>query len=206
MTKQQRDLQLEFTPLGAADLPAATELSRAVQWPHRLEDWQFAFALGEGLAAHAAGRLVATAMRWNYERSVTRIGMVLVDPAAQRAGIGRALMDALLRRIAAPAILLNATEVGAPLYRNLGFIGTATIVQHQGTPASLPPALLRLGERIRPLGRNDNAHLVELDAAASGMRRPQVFEALLDVAEAVVLDDAGETAGFAFCRRFGRGF
>ncbi len=205
VTKPKRTMQLELTPLTAAHLPEATELSRAVQWPHRLEDWQFVLSLGEGLAAHAEGRLVGTAMHWNYERSLTRIGMVLVDPAAHRAGIGRSLMVALLDRIAAPTIVLNATEAGGPLYRNLGFIETATIFQHQGTTASVPPASLRLGERIRPFGRNDNARLVELDANAFGIRRPQVLASLVEVAEAVVLDDAGEAAGFAFCRRFGRG-
>ena len=205
MSNQQRFQHLELTLLTATDLPAAVNLTHDVQWPHRLEDWQFVLALGQGLAATAGDRLVGTAMWWTYERAVTRIGMVLVDPQVQRAGIGRALMAGVLARIATPAIVLNATEVGEPLYRKLGFLRTATIVQHQGTSASLPLAALRAGERIRPLGRNETARLIACDAAAVGVPRTDLIEALIVHAEAVVLDDAGETAGFAFCRRFGRG-
>lgn len=29
------------------DLPAASALSKALSWPHRLEDWEFMFQLGE---------------------------------------------------------------------------------------------------------------------------------------------------------------
>ena len=189
----------------ATDLPAATELSRDVQWPHRLEDWQFVLALGQGLAAYAGDRLVGTAAWWTYEHAVTRIGMVLVDPKSQRAGIGGKLMRAVLDRITTPAIVLIATDAGEPLYRKLGFMATAAVNQHQGTAGAVPLASLRSGERIRPLGRNDTARLVELDAAAAGVQRPLVVAALIECGEAVVFDDAGEIGGFAFCRRFGRG-
>ena len=114
-------------------------------------------------------------------------------------------MAAVLERITTPAVILNATDAGEPLYRNLGFLRTAAIVQHQGISGSVPLVSLSAGKRIRPLGRNDTANLVALDAAASGVGRPGVIEALMAHAEAVVLDDAGESAGFAFCRRFGRG-
>ncbi len=43
----QPAFQFEVLPMVAADLPAAAGLSRAVGWPHRLEDWQFAFQLGQ---------------------------------------------------------------------------------------------------------------------------------------------------------------
>ena len=205
MSKQQRLSQLKLAPLTAADLPAVVELTRDVQWPHRLEDWQFVLALGQGLAATAGDLLVGTAMWWTYGRAVTRIGMVLVDPKVQRAGIGSTLMSAVLERIETPTIVLNATEVGEPLYRKLGFLPMAAIVQHQGTTASVPLTALRVGERIRPLGRNETARLFACDVAATGVERSAVIEALVSDTEAVVLDDAGETAGFAFCRRFGRG-
>jgi GNAT superfamily N-acetyltransferase len=196
---------LQLRPLTAADLPAATDLSQAVQWPHRLEDWQFVLALGHGLAAYAGDRLVGTALWWTYERCVTRIGMVLVDPSVQRGGIGRVLMDAVLEQVTTPTVQLNATAAGDPLYSKLGFLPLASIVQHQGLSGTVPLAALRAGERIRPLGRNETASLITLDAVACGVRRPKVIEALIEHAEAVVLDAAGETAGFAFCRRFGHG-
>jgi GNAT superfamily N-acetyltransferase len=197
-----RKLRLEsMTP---ADLAVAVSLSRDVGWPHRLEDWQFALSLGNGLAAHIEDNLVATAMWWPYESRLTRIGKVIVDPKLQRYGIGRTLMHAVLENLGAPLVLI-ATEAAEPLYRKLGFEDGGAICQHQGTPSSVPLALLRPGERIRPSGRRGLATLINLDAAATGVRRESVISALTSHAEAVVLDADGRTVGFAFFRRFGRG-
>lgn len=195
----------DIEPLTAQDLPAAADLSRAVQWPHRLEDWQFVFTLGEGIAARQNGRLVGTAMRWTYDRKVARVGMVLVDPTIQRAGLGGKLMAALLSGVAAPAIVLNATEAGEPLYRRLGFTPSGGIVQHQGVPTSGPPVALQAGSAIRPFIPEDGADLGQLDTEAFGVARAPVIEALLRHGDVVVLDRGNRCTGFAFCRRFGRG-
>lgn len=197
--------EFDILPMGAADLVGAQALSHAVGWPHRLEDWDFIFSLGHGVSAYKTGRLAGTAMWWNYDAAQARLGMVVVDPALQRAGLGRALMYALLERIQARSIMLNATAAGEPLYRKLGFERTGTIVQHQGASFSTPIVPLGAGERIRPLGRNDAEQLIALDAAAIGARRGSVIKALIANGDAVVLDRNGETTGFAFYRRFGRG-
>lgn len=191
--------------MGPADLAAAHALSRAVAWPHRLEDWQFALAVGEGVCACDGDRLVGTAMAWRYGGEQARIGLVIVDPTIQRAGIGRTLMRAMVDRLDEPRIMLNATQAGEKLYRDLGFMPVGTIVQHQGAPFGSPLVPLRQRERIRPLGRNDAERLVTLDAMAVGARREGVIAELLRQGAAVVLDDGGETVGFAFFRRFGRG-
>ena len=114
-------------------------------------------------------------------------------------------MLGILDRITEPTVLLNATKQGETLYRQLGFQGIGSILQHQGASFSAPLVPLRAGERIRPLGRNELARLVELDADACGVAREGVIAALIENGEAVVLDEAGETVGFAFYRRFGRG-
>lgn len=196
--------RFEILPMTERDLPAAHDLSRAVGWPHRVEDWQFALSVGHGLAARSEGRLVGTAMWWVYEGQA-RLGMVIVDPSIQRAGIGRGLMNGILDQLALPSIVLNATQVGETLYRQLGFQSAGSVVQHQGAAFSVPLMPLRDGERIRPLGRNDLPRLVELDALATGTRRPGVIAALIEAGDAVVLAEGGETVGFAFYRRFGRG-
>lgn len=197
--------RFDVMAMTGADLAAAQGLSREVHWPHRVEDWQFVLSLGSGLVAYAGDRLVGTAMWWPYTPGIARIGMVIVDPAMQRAGIGRALMRGVLDRLDAATMLLNATEAGAPLYRQIGFAEAGTIIQHQGASFSVPLVPLAAGERIRPMGRNDAARLIELDAMAGGARRDDVITALIEHGEAVVLDRRGETVGFAFYRRFGRG-
>jgi GNAT superfamily N-acetyltransferase len=196
--------RLDMRPLDVAECGAAAALSQAVGWPHRVEDWQFVLSVGHGIGAWAQGRLLGTALWWHYPPQV-RLGMVIVDPVMQGAGLGRALMQTAMARIGDSDILLNATAAGEPLYRKLGFEPIGSIVQHQGASVSVPPVALRQGERIRPLGRTDAQRLAQLDAQALGAPRPYVIEALVAEAEAVVLDDCGESVGFAFCRRFGRG-
>lgn len=196
----------EIRPLTTHDMPSAAALSRDVNWPHRLEDWQWVLSLGHGLAVCSQGRLQGTAMWWRYGRQMARIGMVIVDPAAQRAGIGRHLMLELLQQFDEPTVLLNATSQGETLYRQLGFQPVGTIVQHQGTYFTGPLVLPRTGERVRPVGRNDLDCLIALDAEALGIGREAVIKALMETGEAVALDRGGETAGFAFFRRFGRGY
>jgi len=205
LSVSQSAIQIDFRPMGESDLSAAHALSCSVGWPHRLEDWQFALAVGEGIVACQGQRLVGTAMWWRYEGRQARIGLVTVDPAIQRAGIGRQMMNAIIERLAEPRIILNATEAGDPLYRRLGFSPVGTIIQHQGASFGAPLVPLRAGERIRPLGRNDTERLIALDASAIGARRDKVIAELTRDGDAVILDDSGDTVGFAFFRRFGRG-
>jgi GNAT superfamily N-acetyltransferase len=205
VTAPQPATRFEILKMAARDLPAAQALARDVNWPHRLEDWQFVYSVGQGLVAYSGDQLVGTAMWWGHDGRIARLGMLIVNPTIQRSGIGRALMLGILDRIAEPTVLLNATKQGETLYRQLGFQGIGSIVQHQGASFSAPLVPLRAGERIRPLGRNDLARLVEIDAAACGVRREGVIAALIEIGEAIVLDDACETVGFAFYRRFGRG-
>lgn len=205
MSAPQSAFRFDVLRMTEADLVAAHELSRAVGWPHRLEDWQFVLSVGEGLVAYSGDRLVGTAMWWSFDKKQVRLGMVIVDPTIQRSGVGRALMLGVLGQVLEPTILLNATKAGETLYRQLDFSSVGSIIQHQGASFSVPLVPLRSGERIRPMGRNDAPKLIELDAAASGIRREGVIAALIETGEAVVLDDGGETVGFAFYRRFGRG-
>jgi GNAT superfamily N-acetyltransferase len=197
--------RFEILEMAVRDLPAAQALSREVRWPHRLEDWQLVHSVGQGLVAYSGDQLLGTAMWWTFGNKIARLGMVIVNPTVQRSGIGRALMLNTLDRMADRTVLLSATKEGETLYRQLGFQGIGSVVQHQGASFSAPLVPLRAGERIRPLGRNDLARLVELDAAACGAPRESLIAALIENGEAVVHDDAGEIVGFAFYRRFGRG-
>ena len=55
---------VRLRPFRASDLETAHGLSAKLQWPHRLEDWQFALAHGTGIVAEHDGRVVGTALRW----------------------------------------------------------------------------------------------------------------------------------------------
>lgn len=192
-------------PLTPEDLPAAQGLTAALRWPHRQEDWAFMLGLGQGLAAERDGLLVGSTITWNYGPDFATVGLVIVADAVQGKGLGRSLMGAALEIAGSRSMLLNATQPGLPLYRSMGFAPVGDVVQHQGAAFSIGLVPPPRGGRLRPLGRNDGPALAALDAAATGMPRAALIEALLGVCEGVVLDCDGEARGFSLLRRFGRG-
>ena len=190
--------------LTADDLAAAHGLSRAVGWAHRLEDWRFVHGLGRGLAIDADGVLVGTGLYWPFGDGFATLGLVIVAPERQGAGIGRRMMTGLLEAIGPRTTLLIATDAGAPLYEKLGFAALGTVHQHQGECIA-PDEPLPAGWRIRPAMPADVPVLAALDARATGLARDHVLHALLAIAEGVVLEQDGTPVGFAICRAFGRG-
>ena len=206
MTEPLAGAPVRFRPLTAGDLLAAHELSVAVKWPHRREDWEFALNLGTGVGAEDHGTLLGTALHWKFGADHASLGMVIVAPEQQGRGIGRDLMTRTMDALGERTTFLNATPAGQPLYEKFGFKAIGSIHQHQGTGGAHPPAVqLAPGERIRPLGARDPGRLSALLNRAAGYDRTQVLGALLNVAEGVVLDRDGEPVGFALMRRFGRG-
>lgn len=205
MSGSQATGKLALRRLEPADLAAAAQLSRAVSWPHRLEDWQFVAAFGTGVAAAEDGQLLGTAMAWHYGATHAALGMVIVAPQAQGRGLGRRLTTALLDGLEGRSVQLNATVAGFPLYASLGFGAAGTVHQHQGAAFSVGLVALAPGERLRPLGRSDAALLMALDRAGTGLDRAPMLQALLAQAEGVVLERDGVAIGASLLRRFGRG-
>lgn len=190
----------------ASDLVAAHALSSELRWPHRAADWEQAFRHAEGLVAQRDGQTIATALRWRWGERHATIGLVIVAPANQGRRIGHRLMSALLDGLQDHTVLLHATPEGRGLYERLGFVRSGEVRQHQGIALPAPLVALHEGRRLRPAGVNDLPALKALDAAARGMPREALIEALFADAEAsVVLDEQGQARGFAMLRRFGRG-
>lgn len=187
-----------------ADLSGAVELSQEQSWPHRAEDWEFFYDLGEGIVAETDGRLVGTIMSWRFGEDYATIGLVIVTSEIQGQGIGHKLMQAMLDRLDGCNVVLNATQEGLPLYAKLGFVPCGVVRQHQGPAPAMPLTELMPGERVRPVGGSD-AGLATLYSQASGMDRTRIFEALCRDGKAVVLTRDHEPVGFALLRRFGRG-
>lgn len=188
-----------------ADAAAAQEISAAVGWPHRREDWLFAARLGSGIVAEWDGAVIGTAMTWRYGEDLAAIGLVTVAPAHQKRGLGRAMMRRIFAPLGERCLVLHATQAGIPLYRALGFRPAGVIRQCEGTAFRGDPVLLPEGERLRPMVRSDLAALNALDREAFGAPRQALIAALMAEARGVVLDRGGQPTGFAMLRRFGRG-
>jgi predicted N-acetyltransferase YhbS len=188
-----------------ADMAGALALSSAVNWPHRIEDWQLVAGLGHGTVAEDSTGIVGTILWWPFGDDFATLGMVIVSAERQRRGIGGKLMDAALTQAEGRNILLIATKEGEPLYKSLGFRATGTISQHQGQPANFKPVLPEPDQTIRPLAKHDTANLIALDTDASGFDRKSLLSALLRVGQCLIVERSGQLEGYAILRRFGRG-
>lgn len=199
------DHPVALRALSERDVPAAFALSQAVRWPHRLEDWRLLAGFGHGFAAaDAAGDLHGVALWWPFGADFATLGLVIVSPRLQKAGIGRRLMQALTAAADGRTIQLNATAEGLRLYEGFGFAPVGGICQHQGVPGpearSMPGGVV-----LRPAGTADRPALLRLDAAASGVDRAAMLDTLAAVAEGLVAERGGMVVGYALCRDFGRG-
>lgn len=189
----------------AADIPAAHAISIALRWPHRLQDWEFAFSIGKGVVAEKWGEVVATALSWQWGSSYSTLGLVVVDPKSSfedgRVHVARAALDLLDDR----AVLLCARDQEASPFERLGFVPYGRVHQFEGearlSRESKPPN----GSVIRPVEPEDESVLVALDSQARGMNRAALIGELLACSQSVALEISGTVRGFAMARPFGIG-
>jgi GNAT superfamily N-acetyltransferase len=107
-----------------------------------------------GVVAEADGRIVGS--NFLDERDPIRgVGPITIDPAAQNAGVGRRLMEAVIERGSAAAgirLLQDAFHMRSlSLYTRLGFDVKAACAVMLGEPRSEPAA----GVEVRPLTEDD---------------------------------------------------
>ena len=205
--------------LTAADTHACWQLSQALRWPHREADWQqfisWAKAHGAALAVRADGQLIGCGLAWQWGHEQGSIGMVIVDNAWQRQGIGKRLFRGLLQALEGRDVMLQATAQGRPLYESLGFAAIGHARQFHGhwqPPVEAgPTSSLATDELTRLLQPQDLPALLAYDQRERGLTRPALLQALLaqmdaDERCAVSMDAHGRLCGYGILRRFGRGW
>ena len=205
--------------LSAADTHACWQLSQALRWPHREADWQqfitWAKAHGAALAVRADGRLIGCGLAWQWGHEQGSIGMVIVDNAWQRRGIGKQLFKGLLQALEGRDVMLQATAQGRPLYESLGFAAIGHARQFHGhwqPPVEAAPTVSPATDELtRLLQPQDLPALLAYDQRERGLARPALLQALLaqmdaDERCAVSVDAQGRLCGYGILRRFGRGW
>jgi GNAT superfamily N-acetyltransferase len=194
-----------YRPMTPADLPAAHALSVQLKWPHRLDDWAMLQRVSHGFVVLDGERLIGTAFACP-QGDFTTIGLVIVSDDYQGKGIGRKLMEQALGACQSSTAMLNATLAGAPLYASQGFVEFGWIQQHQGQAQAPLPVPLADGEECRPLREADQALVLELANAGSGLDRQAVLSDLFAVVEhSVGIVRDSQLHAFALLRPFGRG-
>ena len=151
-----------------------------------------------GLVAERAGEVLGSA--FVDERGlVAGIGPVTVDPAAQDDGVGRALIEAVLRRErdrGAAAVRLVQTAYhyrSLALYAKLGFIVREPLSVLQGTP----PALHIPGIGVRPATEPDLPACGELCVRVHGHDRNRELRDAIAAGTARVAERPGRICGYA---------
>jgi GNAT superfamily N-acetyltransferase len=193
-----------LTELTAGHLQQAVTLSSEMGWPYRLADWAFAHRLGKGFALEQAGRLIGTALHWDYGDAWSSVGMVIVSKAFQGCGYGTLLVDTLLEDVGSRKVFLYATPEAFELYRRRGFHRTGTLNQHQAVPApGGPEAHL---DSVRIADTDDLARILALDHDALGMPRTALLGLLAQTGKILVMSDGDIASGYAVYREFGRGY
>lgn len=145
------------------------------------------------------------------------IGAMCVRKEVQRRGVGRALLNRLMEwkeEKGIPIARLDASDAGAPLYRQYGFREIDEVIRYR--PGSMPEPGEYAGElacepddpvhesAIRPLAQADFSALLALDRRVFGGNREAVFRALVRCfpdRSFVYPNEEEEIAGFVFCQR-----
>jgi GNAT superfamily N-acetyltransferase len=176
---------IRLRPMTPADVSLGMRLKTVAGWNQQAADWEMLLYAGEGLVAEitqptGSAISVGTATVVPYAERFSWIGMVLVDPAYRRRGIGTRLLEAavaLARKHGAPR--LDATPQGKPLYARLGFRPEYGLLRLGREGDGLFPQSQAAGVRCAQLTVARSNEVIAYDAPAFGAARPEILTALL---------------------------
>lgn len=155
-----------------ADIPFGMMLKEQAGWNQRAADWERTLRLQPdgGFVAEWSGRPAGTVMVCLFDE-VAWISMMLVEASLRGRGIGRGLMEqalAFAEAHGARSIRLDATPLGEPLYRRLGFEADFALARWGGRPrggdgsALVPRTLTEVAAWDRAITGTNRYRLLEL--------------------------------------------
>ena len=164
------------------DLPLAARLQAQAGWNQTDADWRRFLAMApEGsFVGHDAGRAVGTIIAFTFG-PVAWLAMLLVDTPARGKGVGTAMMhDAVdrLDRRGVRSIRLDATPLGRPIYRRLGFVDQFELARFGGRVQSRRPGGAGHGEPVLPVAADQLSDVAALDRAVTSTARRDLIERL----------------------------
>ena len=183
------------------DIAAGLSLCRAAGWNQLARDWEIFLHLSPNdcRVAIKQDNVVGTVTTIRYQNFFCWIGMVLVDPACHRQGIGMHLLKEALQILDnEETIKLDATTAGREVYLKLNFVDEYHLIRMSAIAA---------GEKLkeldaRPLRKSDLSSVVEFDREIFGADRQPLLEWMLEGARqfAFLIEEKKEILGFCLGR------
>ena len=177
---------MKIHTLEERDIDRAMHLSMQADWNHAAADWRRLVRLwpGQVLVGEIDDRIVASGSLATYPSShglLGWIGLILVDPAFRRRGLGvqivRAVLD-LAERLDVAVLGLDASDQGQPIYERLGFECRSGINRWSGRA--------RITNASSPMAEEDWRPLLDLDRLACGAKRAALLHNLAAGGAAIV--------------------
>ena len=175
---------IALRPMTPADVPLGLHLSERAGWNQLAGDWQRFLDqnLGGCFVAELDGVPAGTACTFRFG-SVAWVALVLVEASLRGRGLGTALMRHTLDWLAeqrVATIRLDASPLGEPIYRKLGFLAEYPLVRMDGVlPADRSRPAVE-DDSIRPLTPEWLPPLTEFDRDISGTDRGVLLHRLAE--------------------------
>jgi GNAT superfamily N-acetyltransferase len=191
-----------FRKMEPADIDAGLALCRAAKWNQQAHDWEIFLRLSpDGCrVAILDGKITGTLTTLLYQNSFSWIGMVLVDPANQRQGIGIQLLKEALNILAnEETIKLDATPAGREVYLKLNFVDEYSLSRLNAFITTIPPEITD----ARQLTKNDWSILTAFDREIFGADRLLLLQGIWEGAPqyAYIIEENSKIQGYCLGRR-----
>ncbi len=185
-----------------ADIQAAVSIVLQAGWKHSEADWArlLAWAPDGCLIAESDGEPLGTASVITYGDALAWIGMVVVVPEHRGKGLGTELTGACIEIARAKGItriMLDASEMGRPVYRKLGFRPVCHIERWEGRCSDY------MDRRVERMSSALIPAVAAFDAGVVGYERRVIIERLHEEfpnSAWVDLSRYGEVRGYLMAR------
>jgi len=165
--------------MNRGDIPLGMRLKSIAGWNQVEADWEMLLdAGGKNYVASLEGRDVGTVTTVPFSSRFTWIGMLLVDPAARRKGIGTALLNRAIQACSTYGqARLDATADGFALYQRTGFRREYELLRLVRTAA---PWKEKNTRSCKPVSHSQWSAVPGYDAPAFGADRRYILDSLYE--------------------------
>ena len=185
-----------------SEIDVGLALCRLAKWNQLQRDWELFLQLspnGCRVAVNEDG-VIGTVTTVRYQDHFSWVGMVLVDPAIRRQGVGTQLLgEALAVLRDEETVKLDATPAGREVYLKLDFIDEYRLSRMETVVSGLG----LVGSTARLMTAEDLPAVLEMDANVFGANRQTILKWMQKGAPeyAWVVDGQNEITGYCLGRQ-----